>query len=344
MPISNARGTRVAMLTRPQEHHSLLLYREALVRRLPAHGIDLQAFAPDSEISPDCDIVWDPGLGMRQVPEVLCTAAIPVVVTVLGLRSFGAPIEASAASDNELAAERALRAKVQAGWQRLRPKLAGAIAISKTCANEVISNFGVPREAVHAIHLAVERAVFAPPSPRRRVPRDYLLHVSLAGVARKNLLRILEAYERLPADVRIPLLVKFQKPLDGLALPAGVEIVTGHCSDAELAQYYHGARCLLYPSIYEGFGLPILEAMSCGCPVITSDSFACAEVAGDAALLVDPLSTQSIANALRTVLRDDDVARDLAERGLKRAAQFDWDTTAAAHARLFSDIARRPLA
>jgi glycosyltransferase involved in cell wall biosynthesis len=334
---------RIAMLTRPQEHYSLLLYRNAMAERLPAFGIELHEFAPDGQIPVDCDIVWDPGQGMRHVPEVLFGSRMPIIVTVLGLRSFGASIEDLAVADDEFASERALKTEVQAGWEGLRRTLAGVIAISKSCANEVVSHLGVPHQLVHPIYLAVERAVFVPQLPILRVPRDYFLHVSLGGTSRKNLARMLEAYERMPADMRIPLLIKFQGRLPSVALPAGVKIVPGHCSDADLAKYYRGARCLLFPSIYEGFGLPILEAMSCGCPVITSNSTACAEIAGGAALLVDPLSTESIASAMIALLRDDDLALELAEKGRQRAAQFDWDITAAAHARLFSEIAHRPL-
>jgi glycosyltransferase involved in cell wall biosynthesis len=341
MEKSGMSGLRVAMFVRPQEHYSLLLYRNAMASRLPTHGIDLHEFVPGSEIPINCDIVWDPGLGMRNVPDILSKAKIPVVVTVLGLRSFGVSLESLAATDDQLASEQALRRVVLTGWEGLRRTLAGAIAISKSCANEVVSHLGVPRQMVHPIHLAVDREVFAPHLPIPRVPRDYLLHVSLGGVSRKNLARMLEAYERIPADMRIPLLIKIQEALPSLALPAGARILPGHCSEADLLQYYRGARCLLYPSIYEGFGLPILEAMSCGCPVITSNSTACAEVAADAALLVDPLSVDAISSAMCTLLQDDDLARDLAEKGLRRADDFDWDKTATQHAELFRTIARR---
>ena len=126
-----------------------------------------------------------------------------------------------------------------------------------------------------------------------------------------------------------------------MALTEDVQIVPGHCSEEELAGYYRGARCMVFPSIYEGFGLPILEAMSSGCPVITANSTACAEIAADAALLVDPLSVDAIADAMRTLLQDDDLALDLAKKGLRRADDFDWNVTAAQHAELFRAIARR---
>jgi glycosyltransferase involved in cell wall biosynthesis len=98
-------------------------------------------------------------------------------------------------------------------------------------------------------------------------------------------------------------------------------------SDDELASLYSGARGLLYPSLYEGFGLPILEAMASGCPVLTSNCTAMPEIAGDAAILVDPLSVGSIAEGIR-FLADDSWARSLAQKGVLRCRDFSWERTA----------------
>ena len=108
--------------------------------------------------------------------------------------------------------------------------------------------------------------------------------------------------------------------------PAGVVHLT--CvDDDELACLYSGARGLLYPSLYEGFGLPILEAMASGCPVLTSDCTAMPEVAGDAAVLVDPLSIESIADGIR-LLANKRCARNLSQKGLCAQPGFSWERTA----------------
>ena len=173
-----------------------------------------------------------------------------------------------------------------------------------------------------------------------RVPRDHILHLALGNLPRKNLARMLAAYDQLPANRRLPFLIKLSETPVGLTLPAGTRIVAGHRPTSALAGLYQSARCLLFPSIYEGFGLPILEAMSCGCPVITSRAGACAEVAGAAALLVDPLDTRAIADALARLQEDDTLALDLSRRGLQRAGDFSWDACARAHVTIFRDVAR----
>jgi glycosyltransferase involved in cell wall biosynthesis len=101
----------------------------------------------------------------------------------------------------------------------------------------------------------------------------------------------------------------------------------GVVDDEDLARLYSGAKGLLYPSLYEGFGLPILEAMSSGCPVLTSNCTAMPEVAGPAAILVDPLSEESIADGINR-LAQPELAAELRARGLERCRQFSWQRTA----------------
>ncbi|MCJ7762431.1 glycosyltransferase family 4 protein, partial [Candidatus Bathyarchaeota archaeon] len=101
-----------------------------------------------------------------------------------------------------------------------------------------------------------------------------------------------------------------------------------HASDQDIISLYSEADVFVYPSLYEGFGLPVLEAMACGCPVITSNVSSLPEVAGDAAILVDPQDPNAIARAIITVLKDDKLKRELSERGVEQAKKFSWEKTA----------------
>ena len=110
----------------------------------------------------------------------------------------------------------------------------------------------------------------------------------------------------------------------------------GRVSDERLAELYRGARCLVYPSLYEGFGIPVLEAMACGTPVVTSAGGATEEVAGDAAVLVDPLDPASIAAGI-----EEAVSRraELAALGLERAKRFTWERVAAETRQVYEEAA-----
>jgi glycosyltransferase involved in cell wall biosynthesis len=98
----------------------------------------------------------------------------------------------------------------------------------------------------------------------------------------------------------------------------------GYCERAELPILYRNAACLVFPSLFEGFGMPVLEAMACGCPVVCSSTTSLPEIAGDAAVLVDPLDHETLADGLAAVLRSSDVRADLSVRGVRQAARFSW--------------------
>jgi alpha-1,3-rhamnosyl/mannosyltransferase len=99
-------------------------------------------------------------------------------------------------------------------------------------------------------------------------------------------------------------------------------------AEEDLPALYSGASLFVFPSLYEGFGLPVVEAMSCGCPVACSDSSSLPEIAGDAALLFDPRSIESMVESIRIMLQDEMLRRQLAERSKRRAAHFSWQRTA----------------
>ncbi|HZT45993.1 MAG TPA: glycosyltransferase family 1 protein [Gaiellaceae bacterium] len=187
------------------------------------------------------------------------------------------------------------------------------ITISEFTRREVVAMLGTPPEKVYAIPIAVE-APFAPDGPR--VEGDYVLAVGTLE-PRKNLARVVEAARRVGAELR----VVGAQGWGGVA----VDGWAGRVSDEELAALYRGARAVAYPSLYEGFGLPVLEAMACGAPVVTSRGGATEEVADGAAILVDPHDVASIAAGLEEASSRRD---ELRARGLERAQAFSWDRVA----------------
>lgn len=173
---------------------------------------------------------------------------------------------------------------------------------------------------------------FTPDGPPPPDEGRYLLYVGNLK-PHKNLPRLLEAFSRSGLAARVRLIMAgnpsplMKRNISSLQLEKQV-VFTGELADDELARYYRGALALVLPSLYEGFGLPALEAMACGTPVVASRVTSIPEVVGDAALFIHPEDTGQIAEAMRTVVNDDLLREQLSISGLERARQFSWQATA----------------
>jgi glycosyltransferase involved in cell wall biosynthesis len=215
--------------------------------------------------------------------------------------------------------------------------------ISDSTALDLISHFPSAAAKVQVTPLAAsERFSQAPPDSlveklvrNRELPPQFVLAVGTIE-PRKNIVRLIDAHNRLPTELRgrHPLVIAGQRgwvpgPFDAAAASAKGPIhVLGYVSDAELNVLYRRCSVFCYPSLYEGFGLPVLEAMTAGAAVITSNVSSLPEVAGGAARLVDPTDVGAIEAALRSLLSDPDARAEHRRRGKLQAARFSWWTTA----------------
>jgi glycosyltransferase involved in cell wall biosynthesis len=222
-------------------------------------------------------------------------------------------------------------------------RAARILVVSEHTKREVIGMLGVPAERVIVTPNAA-RDHFRPPvsavlnafRTRHHLPERFVLYVGTLE-PRKNLTTLLDAYAEVSRRFPdVPLLVGGGKGwlydtiferLNTLGLRDKVTFV-GYLDEDELPLWYAAATVFVFPSIYEGFGMPPLEAMACGTPVVTSNTSSLPEVVGDAGLMVDPHSADALADALTRVLSDRELHADLAERGLRRATTFTWRTTA----------------
>jgi glycosyltransferase involved in cell wall biosynthesis len=229
-------------------------------------------------------------------------------------------------------------------------RAAHVIVPSEFAARDAAAHLGIDRERMTVIPWAIDHAVFRPVE-RRLFDFPYVLYVGTEQ-PRKNLAALLRAFAALAAEDPRLRLVKVGAPggerddfrratervVDELGLRERV-VFAGRIGDEDLAAAYSGATCLVLPSLHEGFGLPPLEAMACGCPVVVSGAGSLPEVVADAGLVVAP-EPRALAAAIRAA-RDAPTAAQLRERGLRRAAAFTWERVAERTLDVYRAVARR---
>ena len=275
------------------------------------------------------DVAWYPALlpvsaGRLRLDLLHCTtfhaplrSRVPVVVTVHDLAAVRHP---------ELF-NRWTRFYARTLLAPVLRRAARVIAVSEFTKRELVELAGVRAERVRVVANAVGEP-FVPEG--EAVEGEYVLAVGTLE-PRKNLARLVEATGRLGVELRVV----------GAAGWGGVDVARdgvrwlGQVSDEELARLYRGAVCVAYPSLYEGFGIPVLEAMRCGAAVVTSAGTAMEEVADGAAELVDPLDPESIALGIERAVRR---REELRERGLERAQRYSWAAAAEATVGVYREL------
>jgi len=202
------------------------------------------------------------------------------------------------------------------------------IVISEWVRGRVIDRLGLDPGRVHAIHLGVDHQRFSPDASAEREP---FLYYPARPWPHKNHTRLYEAFAELRRRRPELRLVLTGAGHDATGLPDGVEALGDAPLETRIS-LYRRASAVVFPSLYEGFGLPPLEAMACGCPVACSDAGSLPEVVGDAAVLFDPHDPSAIAAGVENALER---AHDVGSRGVSRAALFTWEATARAHDRVY---------
>ncbi len=209
------------------------------------------------------------------------------------------------------------------------------VASSESTRQDLVGFYGLPLDRVVVAPCGYDPGRFSPGHPEDGPGREpYALYVGNI-MPHKNLLRLLEAFARAPR--RLSRLVirgsgrsrhvrAMRARIAALGLESRIDW-RPYATAEELPGLYREARMLVLPSLAEGFGLPALEALACGAPVITSNTSSLPEVVGDAALLVDPYDVEALAAAMARVFEDDILVKELRERGLARAAEFSWERT-----------------
>jgi glycosyltransferase involved in cell wall biosynthesis len=246
---------------------------------------------------------------------------IPFIVTICDLIHLYAPGKAKLAK--KIFYQLFMKPSAQKAYK--------VLTLSEFSKQSIVEWANIPAEKVVVVYSGISQH-FTPAGSKYQADYPYLLHVGNTK-PHKNIERFIQAFAIAKIDPAFKLL------LTGELTPALAKVIyqhhltnrivfTGTLSEEVLGNYYRGATALVFPSLYEGFGLPVLEAMGCGIPVLTANTTSLPEVAGNAALLINPLEIEAIAQGIEKIIYAEDLRKNLVEKGFQRTKLFSWDKTA----------------
>lgn len=231
------------------------------------------------------------------------------------------------------------------------------ITISEFSKNEIIKYLGYPEDKIHVIYPAVDHDHYHERRDKRFLNKfnisendNVILYVG-SEQPRKNLPSLIKAFSKLKKTLPNVKLLKIGTPqkrgareellslIKELNLQSDIMFV-GYLPERDMPRFYNAADLLVFPSFYEGFGLPPLEAMACGTPVVTSNASSLPEVVGDAGIMIDPNDSDRLANAMYNVLTDNGLKEDMIKKGLKRAKMFSWERAAEEVLEVYKSVER----
>jgi len=222
-------------------------------------------------------------------------------------------------------------------FNAVKKKSSKIITVSEFSKKEIVKYVGIKNEKISVVRNGVESIWFHIKKDERPYPKNYFLYVGNVK-PHKNLIALLQAFELLKDNISHDIVIVGKKHgfitqdknIDHVAQKLMNRVhFTGYVSDSSLQQWVAHAEALIFPSLYEGFGLPPLEAMACGCPVLCSNAASLPEVCGDAVLYFDPYQPKDIAKKIEMLICSPSLRNELIEKGKTRAHQFTWEKSAA---------------
>lgn len=282
-----------------------------------------------------CDLIWDPRAGGGHAPnKSLYELGKPLVVTLHGIGPIIFPSHYSSGFSHRLKVYKDNHKKKKA-WSNAYGKYSKIVTVSEFSKRAINQHLNIDLDDIKVIYNGVDTEVYTNSCVQQK-SNPYFLHIS-NDESRKNVDRIIKAYSQIKNPDKWPLVLKLSG--DRECHVGNVKIINQRLSENELSYLYKGAGAFLFPSIYEGFGIPIIEAMASHCPVITSANTACEEVAGGHCILVDPTSVNSLKQAMSDIMKTT-LSREKLVSAEHHAKSYSWEKASKSYFDVFEDVLR----
>jgi len=319
---------------------SFEVYQDNVCKHLESYGVVFEKFKVEDKIPDNCELIWTQGTPIIDTFNVIRKARVPIVTTIHGVNQFIVPMKDFVSNRKEWVYWEVKKPVHRLFWQFTETHISLFITVSEYCKHCIQKVYGISPDKIQVIYHGFNPSIFNEDVIPHKNSLPYFLHVS-NGKPTKNIVRIIKSFENLcKICPNIELLIVaplYRGPLTNCPM---IKFIDQHryLSQEELAKLYRGAIGLVFPSIDETFGLPILEAMACGCPVITSNVSACPETACDVALLIDPYNVEQITEAMRRLICEPETRNMLVEKARRHIDNFSWEKSAAEHYKVFRRV------
>jgi glycosyltransferase involved in cell wall biosynthesis len=312
---------------------SVKIYVDNLRPYLEKLGVVFIEINENSNISDDIDMVWDPNCtGAKYPNRKIYFSEKKWIVTLHGASNFSLPLHYTFSTFKQKLFGLYKNTKRRIAWFLYKNRVAHVITVSKFAKQEIIDYLHIDDSKISVIYHGYNEDLFQPHSGLK----PYLLSVSVYQKV-KNVDRLIEAYAQIPLEKRMPLVVVCPNYPTQIQIEK-LTLITQKISQKEVAKYMESAYCFVLPSIRESFGLPIIEAFACAVPVITSNTSALKEIAGDAGILVNPFSLDEIREAIIQITANQALRASLSRNASARAAAFSWEKSARLHFEVFRRV------
>lgn len=316
----------------PQHYEtSVKIYTDNICKHLVHLNVELFYFDKTMPV-PDVDVIWDPTCTGAQYPNrKIITSRIPWVVTLHGAANISMPLHYTFPDFKSRFFGFFTNLKRRIMWGLYKFKVAHIITVSKYAKEEIVEELNIYPNIISYIYHGYDDVLFQPQSGGK----DFYLHVSVYQ-PKKNVERVIQAFRKVKNQTQLPLLVVCPD-YPQAQNEDKITFITQKQAPKEIAKFMKNAYAFIFPSLHESFGMPLVEAMACGTPLITSNTTACPEIVKDAGITLNPEDEQAIANAI-VQMENSETHERLSKAALARAQDFSWEKSALLHLEIFKRV------